>query len=276
MINRAAILTPLALLCGSVLLCAPACVRAESRDPLTNRLSGSFGTFLLTTDTEIRVDGETSRGTQFDAERDLGLDDADRFRFDGYWRFARRHKLRAMYFDTNRSATRVIDRDLQVGDTLFPVNAEISANNQTKVAKLSYEYAFLRGDSYELAAALGVHNLQFDITLQSLVGQGEQTLLERRADANGPLPVVGLNGVYRFNERFYVEGMAQYFKISVDPYDGRLEDYTLSLVWMPFEHVGIGAGYNRFVTRVDVDADQFNGTLRWRYGGARIFLVATF
>jgi hypothetical protein len=275
-INRSAILALAALLCGPALLCAPARVCAESRDPLSNRLSGSFGTFLLTTDTQIRVDGETGRGTQFDAERELGLDDADRFRFDGYWRFANRHKLRAMYFDTNRKATRTIDRDLQLGDTVFPLNAEVSASHETKVAKLSYEYAFLRRENYELAAALGVHNLQFDLKVSSLRGQGEQTLIERRADANGPLPVFGLNGVYRFNEHLYVEAMAQYFKISLDPYDGRLEDYTLSLVWMPFAHVGIGAGYNHFVTRVEVDADQFMGDLRWRYGGARIFLVATF
>lgn len=276
MFKRSTILALVALLCGPVLLCVPAHVCAEPQNPLTNRLSGSFGTFLLTTDTQIRIDGETGQGTQFDAERDLGLDDADRFRFDGYWRFANRHKLRVMYFDTNRSATRVISRDLQLGDTVFPVNAEISANHETKVAKLSYEYAFLRRENYELAASLGVHNLQFDLTVQTQRGGAEQALIERRADANGPLPVVGLNGVYRFNEQFYLEGMAQYFKINLDPYDGRLEDYTLSVVWMPFSHVGIGAGYNHFVTRVGVDADQFTGDLRWRYGGARIFLVATF
>jgi hypothetical protein len=40
--------------------------------------------------------------------------------------------------------------------------------------------------------------------------------------------------------------------------------------------VGFGVGYNDFTTRVDVDDDNFRGRLKWSYGGARIFVTASF
>jgi hypothetical protein len=47
-------------------------------------------------------------------------------------------------------------------------------------------------------------------------------------------------------------------------------------VWTPFKHWGFGAGYNEFVTHLDVSGDQFMGRMRWRYGGTRIFVTASF
>jgi hypothetical protein len=254
-----------------------AVAHAEAGDPLTDRFSLSLGGFLLDTSTQLRVDGVSGNGTDFDAERTLGLGDSDRVRVDGYWRFANRHRLRVLYFDTNRSATRTIDTELRVGDTAFPLNAEIRSAFDTQVAELAYEYAFLKRDTFEVAGTIGIHDLRFKLDLSATrTGSGEQLSLERTAQANGPLPVVGLRGTWRLSKRFYLDGQAQFFRISLDPYDGRLEDYTASVVWQAIKHVGVGVGYNEFVTRVDVSDDQFDGRLRWRYGGVRVFVTASF
>jgi hypothetical protein len=189
---------------------APA-VHAEAGNPLTDRFSVSLGGFLLNTETTIRVDGEGTRGSEIDTERDLGLSDSDRFRVDAYWRMTPRQKLRVMYFETNNEA-----------------NGQPLPNLTTS------------------------------------------------AQASGPLPVIGVHGVYRFNDKFYLDAMIQYFSISYDIYDGRVTDYTASAVWQFSKHWGVGAGWNNFVTNVEVDGDNFNGHLRWKYGGARIFVTASF
>jgi hypothetical protein len=251
--------------------------RGEGLNPLEDRFSLSLGTFMLGTDTQIRVDGTTGRGTEIDTERDLGLHDADRFRVDGYWRFADRHKLRVLYFDTKNSASRTLDRDLNVGETTFPINLTIDASFETRVTELAYEYAFVRRDNYEIAGTVGIHDLHFGLDVSATQQNTTQTLeLSRDANASGPLPVIGFRGIWRFHPNFYLDAQAQFFKISLDPYDGRLDDYTASVVWTPFKHFGLGVGYNEFVTHVDVSADRFNGNLRWRYGGARIFVTASF
>jgi|RhiMetdeSRZDD1v2_1073273.scaffolds.fasta_scaffold466802_2 hypothetical protein len=260
---------------AAVLAVAQGTCLAEAGDPLTDHFSISLGTFLLNTSTDIRVDGEARTGTDLDLETDLGFDDTDRFRLDGYWRFLPRQKLRLMYFDTRRSETTQLDRDITVGDTVFPLDAVVDTTFDTTVTTVSYEFAFLRGDKYEFAGLFGIHNLKFEFDMRA-ESQGQVGTLQESADANGPLPVVGLSGIWRFHDKFYLDAQVQYFRISIDPYDGRLSDYNASAVWQAFKHVGFGLGYNEFVTKVGVDGDNFDGDLRWRYGGARIFVTGSF
>jgi len=259
------------------LLIAPSLALAEAGNPLSDRFSVSLGTFLLDTNTNLRIDGTGGRGTEFDAERELGLHNSDSFRLDGYWRFKERHKLRVLYFDSKRHNTHVIDEDIQIRDTLFPVNVEINTTFDTRIGELAYEYAFLRRDRYEIAGTIGVHNLRFGIDVKTTgVPAGGGSARAESANADGPLAVIRLRGIWRITDHLALDAQAQFFKIKIDPYDGRLEDYNASVVWMPFQHVGFGAGYNEFVTRLDVSGSDFSGFLRWRYGGARIFVTASF
>jgi hypothetical protein len=248
---------------------------AEAGDPLNDRFSVSLGGFLLNTDTELRVDGESSQGTTINLEDDFGFDDVDRFRIDGYWRITPRQKIRVMYFDTKRTENRTIDRDIVFQDETYAINTDIRTTFETTVAELAYEFAFLRGDNYEVAGSIGIHNLKFTLGLD-VTGNNVNLSESRTAEANGPLPMIGLSGTWRINDKFYIQALAQFFEISYDPYDGRLSDVGAAFVWQPFRHVGFGLGYNEFTTRVDVDDDNFQGRLRWNYGGARIFMTASF
>src|SRR5262245_445049 len=114
----------LALPAAAVLLTAMApALHAEAGNPLNDRFSVAVGGFLLSTDTTIRVDGSVpGSGTEIDAGRDLGLQDADRFRLDAYWRMTPRQKLRLMWFNTNAEGTRVSNREIEFNGETFPVN----------------------------------------------------------------------------------------------------------------------------------------------------------
>jgi hypothetical protein len=260
---------------AAVLLAAVApAVQAEAGNPLNDRFSVSLGGFLLDTDTEIRVDGE-ARGTEIDAGSDLGLQDADRFRIDAYWRMTPRQKLRLMYFDTSATGTRVIDREIDFGDTVYPINAEVHGRIETQVTSLQYEFDFLQGDTYEVGGTFGIHNLSFETGL-SVDANGQSAAISSKAEADGPLPVLGLRGVWRINDKFYVDAGLQYFSIAFDPYDGSVTDFNVSGVWQFSEHWGVGAGWNQFRTSLEVDGDHFDGKLTWKYGGARIFVIASF
>lgn len=254
---------------------APA-LHAEAGNPLTDRFSVSLGGFLLNTKTTIRVDGEGTRGTEIDSERDLGLKDSDRFRADAYWRMTPRQKLRVMYFSTSNEANKTLDRDLIFNDTVYPVNLDVHAKNETTVTELAYEFTFMHRDKYDLSVSGGIHNLKFSTSLSGELNGQALPNLTNSSEANGPLPVIGVHGVYRMNDKFYLDAMIQYFSISYDVYDGRVTDYTASVVWQFSKHWALGGGWNNFITNVEVDGDNFNGHLRWKYGGARIFVNASF
>src|SRR5690606_29294156 len=100
-----------------------------------------------------------------------------------------------MYFENDRSATRRITRNIDFGDETFPVDAEVTAHSELAVAQLSYEYAFWRGESHDVAASIGVHMLDMGFNLSaSVTGQGDTAsgTIGDEASTAAPLPVIGL------------------------------------------------------------------------------------
>ena len=250
---------------------------AAEGNPLAARFIVDTGWFLMSTDTRVRLDGETpgERGTEVNYDDTFGLGDFDRFRVDALWRIANRHVLRGMYFENNRSSTRNIEREIEFGDETYPVGASVTAGSDLTVIQLLYDYAFLRRDNYELAGGIGLHMLDAGLSLAAtLTTQGGAVTRSavEEASTDVPLPVLGLRGVWRLPHNFYVSAQVQYFYVEFDPYSGSLTDLMATLVWQATDHFGIGVGYNDFGFRFDIDdEDKFNGRLRWRYGGVVAF-----
>jgi hypothetical protein len=243
---------------------------AEDLNPLNDRVSLSIGAFLLTTNTTVRVDGSGLEGTPVNLEQSLGISSNSSFRLDGYWRFLERHKLRFMYFQADRSATHTINQDIVFDGQTFAVNTTLNTRFDTLIAELAYEYAFLRGEHYELAGSAGLHDIDFRLSLAA-VGNTLNRSAAASADVNGPLPVFGLHYLWEFAPHWNFDALAEIFALKYDHYDGNLQDYTASVVYMPWENFGAGVGWNEFVTHVNVTASEFDGNLYWRYGGVRLF-----
>jgi hypothetical protein len=273
-----------------LLIAAPALVTAAEVASDTqvegNRNSGllddkfmvSLGTFLLTQKTNIAIDGAAGNGTEIDTEEDLGFKDADRFRLDATWRFAPKHKIRAMYFSVNESATHVLDRDITVDDTVYPVNVTVNSERSTDVYELAYEYAFLRRANYEITGSAGLHMMDFGFSITgtgTVGGQGGQVRTEA-ASVTAPLPVFGLRGLWQISPKWFLDAQAQYFALEIDNIDGKVTDLRAGVTWMFAKHWGLGAGYNRFVTDVGVTKNAFDGNLKWTYSGAQVFVTASF
>lgn len=270
------------LICFAV-CCFAANTPAEAADdPFDAAFVLDVGWFFLSTDTRVRVDGETTQavGTDIDFEQTFGVDDTDRFRADALWRFGKRHAIRGMYFENNRSGSRDLSRDIQFGDEVFPIGATVSARSELTVAQLSYDYAFLQRPTYELAGGIGLHMLDMGLDLAATASGSGGTIgssISEAASTRAPLPVVGFRGLWRLSDQFYASAQAQYFYIEFDQYEGSLSDLKAQIVWQFARHVGIGVGYNDFRFRFDIDdSGNFNGRLRTGYGGAMVFVSAAF
>lgn len=264
--------------CACLLNAVPAL--AEGPDSLGEPFHLTLGTFLVNSDTEVRLDGETGIGTPVDFDRTFGDEgDQTRFRLDGSWRFAERHKVRAMVFSTSRSDSRVFDREIEWEDEVFPVGAEVKGEVDFAVYQVAYEYVFLRRETWELGASIGVHYTTFETKLSATVETSEGTGSGTRtadADLNAPLPVIGLHGTWGVGHDLWLDATAQFFSLSIDEYSGSLQDYRIGLVWQPKSWAGIGIGYNRFTVDADVDTSSFKGALDWSYEGPIIYYSVMF
>jgi hypothetical protein len=232
----------------------------------------------MTSETQVRADAFDSAGvgTALDFEDTFGMHDETVFRVDASWHMGRRHLLRAMYFDSNRSARSVLSEQIDFGDESFPIDATVDARFDFDITEIAYEYIFLDRDNYQLGGSFGIHNAAFKLGLDAEVSSpsgGASSSISETVRTNAPLPVFGLRGRWRLAENLYAMAHAQYFKLAFDAYDGDIQDYEAALVWQVTRHVGLGAAYNRFVTEIDSDdRDHLEGYLRWQYSGAQLFM----
>ena len=244
--------------CFTAVLLGVGSAQAENLWPVSKNVSIELGSFLVDTETTVRLDGTTREiGTEVNFGDEFGFKDQNRFRVDGYWRFLDRHKVRFLYFNSSLSSTRNVSRDIEFGDVTFPLNTSVKGGIDIDIIEVAYEYSFIHRETFELSGSFGLHNISITASLKasasSNVGAGGIARdSESKAEGDGPLPVIGLRGIWALSDHFYFDGQAQFFAIKVDDYDGSLSDYKLSFVWQPLRNLGVGVGYNDFTTRLDV------------------------
>lgn len=272
--------SPILALAAVSLLCAgmpPA--QAEEADLIAARGHVSLGTFLNNSEMKIRVDGETTTGSNVDWDSTFGDNDVTRFRLDGLWRISERHHLRMLYTDYSRTRTETIDEDITWQDDVFPVNAEVTGKQSFEIIEAAYEYAFLRQEDLELAASIGLHYTTLEASLRADIaapGGGGTVSIGGPASVDAPLPVVGLHGMWRMGGDFYLDAHLQYFALSFDDFDGSIQNYRAVFIWQPKSYLGIGAGFDSFTIDVDVEKDRFTGSMDWTYEGPQIFFNFAF
>jgi hypothetical protein len=246
---------------------------------LTNPFYVALGTYIVETDTDVTLNGSSGEGTRVDWENTFGSGEVTRFRLDGQWRFADRHKARFMWFDSSRDNSRTLEEEIDWGDETFPVSARTRAEFSFAVYELAYEYAFLRRDNYEVSASFGLHYTELELTLSAKAetsGGALEADIKESGDVGAPLPVIGLRGLWALPYDLWIDAQAQYFALSIDEYDGSLTDLRLMLNWQPKTWLGIGIGYNQFSVDVDVEKNSFDGSLDWTYEGPMLFYSASF
>jgi hypothetical protein len=266
---------------AALLLGSPAAIADEAPSLLTDSFQVALGTFIITSEPSVQLKGDTGSGDTVDFDEALGGGDSQRIRFDSFWRFgdSRRHKLKLIAFDMSRQNSTTFDEEIEWGGDVYPVDARIDAEFSFTVIEAAYEYAFVKRDRYELDGSVGLHYTSMDSSLKAKAEFSGGTLTEdisNSASADLPLPAFGLRGIWDLTHNFWLDATAQYFALSIDEFDGSLQDYRVMVTWQPKKWLGVGLGYNHFKVDVDVDKSDFNGSLDWTYSGPMIFYSASF
>ena len=207
--------------------------------------------------TIMRVDSSSlGEGTEIELEDDFNVDkNVFLGRVDASWRMGRRHELDFSLFQLSREGTRVIDRDIQIGDVVFPVNTSVTSEFKTLVVKLAYRYAFLHRERWHLGASLGVHAMDW-----STEWKAGNLALHEDFDVLAPLPVIGLFGSVGLTPRLYLNASSEFFGLEYEEYDGFLNNTRLNLEHRTFDHVGFGIGLDYFLINAGVESESGNLT----------------
>ena len=237
------------------------------------KFSLSVGVFVADRNSKTRVDGTAGMdGTEVDLEGDLGLNRSDSvFRIDGYYRFNRKHRLDFSAFDLSRTASKVIQKNIQWNDTLFPIDTTVNSDFDLAIYKIAYTWSFMRKDKGYLGFTAGLYIADFGTRLEAeAIGEFESNGL------TAPLPVIGLRGQYDFSEKLSFRASGEIFAIEYEDYSGSLYDIYAGLDYQFFKHVAIGIGVNSVKLNIGISKDKFNGDIDWRYDGGLVFFKFDF
>ncbi len=162
------LITPLAVF---VLCVGPAFAQGkpEWRSwPMGERVEINVGFFFANLETTVRLDGTGGAlGTSISFEQDLGLDDTKtRPMANAYWRFAKKHRLDASYFNLDRSGDSSTTVNIRFGDRTFQANLPLQAFLDIEVFNLGYSYSILFDEKKELAIGLALSFQDLAVGLQ--------------------------------------------------------------------------------------------------------------
>jgi hypothetical protein len=240
--NGAAVLAAVLVI---VLLAAVAPAEAQSDgyalfDKLSFKVEGSW----ISMNTQIRLDSSVlGEGTTLNFE-DLGLKGTKvNPTLDFEWRIARHHLLTVRWQKIDRSGSEQILEDIQWGDLIIPVDAEITLSHDVSQAFINYAYFPWVKERW--AAGFGIGFRWMDVTT-NLTWEGENTEGEQSTGYGVSAPLPYFNFEYRrlFSEHWRFKVGLGYLFLKVDDFDGGQWNVRVEAEYLIGRRWAVGAGLN--------------------------------
>ena len=243
--------------------------------PEDDRYSVSLGAYFVNrTNGTIRLDrtvgGIVTIGTSIDWERDLGGETSMTVpRIDGYYRFARKHRVDFSWYKIERGGRIVSQRELDFGDATYPAGSTLDSELNTETLKATYTYSFYRAPEIETAVSVGLHVTAMDAFVSSSGGG-----LAEGNSVTAPLPVFGFRLDYAITPKWWMRSKYELFFLdSAEDYQGALSDFTLAIEHRTFKHVGFGFGLNRSSLDVEVQDAEHRGAFSSVLNGLMLYVT---
>lgn len=246
----------------------------EKKEEPWEKFGLNLGWFIADLDSSVRF-GLKGFGVEIDVEDALGFDTTTSvFRVESFWRFSsnRRHRLDFSWFALRRDGTKTLGRDIEIGDTVFPLGTTVKSSLDIDIFKGGYSYSFLQDDRIDMAAGLGlfVMPISFKISASGFF-QGEES-----QSITAPLPVLGLRNDIAVTPKVFLRSSLEVLYLEIGTFKGSILDIKISLEYNPFKYVGIGIGFESFGAGIEADREDypevdFRGKIKFEYSGIQLF-----
>jgi hypothetical protein len=271
-----------AVACGAFASLAGAAARADSLSAGDERFKFVAGWFLPAFNTDVRIDNAGGTGDDVALDDDLGIDRDQSGVLVGFeWRIAERHRLGASYSSFSQNSTRVIDREITIGDEVYPVNATIRTSWSLDMIPITYSYSFIKSDSNELAGTFGIHWDSISLGLRGSSSLSDDDLNANvSSGADLPLPLIGLRYDHNFSNNWSAGVAGSFFTLSFAESElearGSLYNFRAYTEYRFKGRYGAGLAIDTFKLKVKADKPRLTGEYNYDYWGPQLYLTARF
>ncbi len=235
-----------------------------------------FGSYFPSLETILRIDSENlGLGTEINLEDVLQLDKSPTVvRADAEVRLLSWLSLDLGYYGINRSKTTVIDRDIQVGDTIFNLNQTVKTKFNTTTLRADLKFSFIHNPRLDLGVWAGAHVAFFNLSLEAQ--ELGKTYLEEN-DVWAPIPAAGVHICYTLIPNMYLFGKVGYFYYALsDNFKFTSTSFDINLNYYFYKFLGVGATYEYNLAKLDGKVADFSGKISNKFGGFQIYGIIGF
>ncbi len=223
--------------------------------PLFDKFSFDVEASWADLGTTIRIDSPAlGKGTTLNFEDDLDLDGnkvIPSFQFQ--WQIARKHHLGIRWQKIDRSSSSQALKEIQWGDDVIPVSADISLGYDISQAYIDYAYYPWVRDNWAIGFGIGLRWIDIKAILHWQDQNNEEIERTSEAKGSGPLPYV--YGEYRtvFATNWRVIAGVGWLSVTVGDIDGSQLVGHASIEYLLGERWAFGAQID--LSTIDVDWD---------------------
>ena len=256
--------------------------RADNIQPGQEKFKLMLGGFLPAFNTDVQVDNADDAGDDVDLGDDLGVDQDESGGWFGFeWRIAERHRLGATYSSFTMTGRRDIDRQIEIGDEIYPVNATITTEHQIELIPITYSYSFINNESNEFAVTAGVNWNQITLSLTGSSSLSNEDLTATAsASADLPLPVFGVRYDHHFSDKWSVGASAAFFAIEFaeETFDGSgsIVSARAYAEYRFADRFGAGVAIDGFKLDFEAEKTRWTGEYVLDYWGPQLYVTARF
>ena len=255
-------LTPSRLLVTSIIVLAAAVTTlpagaADPQQPLFDRFSLRLEGSWVDLKTDIRLDSELlGRGTTLSFEDDLNLDSGKTIPTLSFeWQIAKKHKLGVRWQDINRDSTAQALTEIQWGDEIIPIDANISLGFDITQAFIDYAYYPWVKEKWAAGFGLGIRWLDLFTELrweEQTIGEGGDSV-----DASAPLPYLYFEYRRLLSDRWRMITGLGWLQITIGDISGGQYIGRASFEYLIGKRWSVGGALN--LAAIDVEADAVDG-----------------
>jgi hypothetical protein len=264
---------------------------SDSSNPqMDDKFAIYLGGFFPEVSSKVNLNGEVlPPGDILDFESVFGLEESKTVLWGGArWQISRRNMLEFEFANLNRNGSvEGITDKIQIGDSIVQVGAGIDTTFDVTLGRLTYGFSVLKKENMELRLKAGFHIADLGVSFQAtgevcVDGTDPQNCqiltseLFETEDVTVPLPHLGGSFTYAFSPKLAARIQAIGFAIELDKIDGSLLEIDIDLVWNPWKHVGLGAGFRYFNANIESNGSKLNGEFDFEYYGPAVYGIYTF
>jgi len=193
------------------------------------------------------------------------------------WRFAKKWKLYAEYFNVNYGSNKELENDIIAGDYTFEAGSNVKVGYKLNMYRLFVGTLFYSNPKQELGGGLGFHILNIGPFIQgNIIVNGSDNEFQRvDTSATAPLPNIGIWYFYAPTQKWALTARVDFFGLNLSEYSGDLWDVSPGVNYQIIENLAIGLEYRFFDVNLHVKEDYWHGNADLSFSGVTLKIVGS-